>query len=96
IGELVLNLARPDTHVNKAAADGAASFFIDHHVSVRVAKFTQGVCMSESFNSRTGEHTKRIVGKRFRVLNGELVIPDRFSPILPKAEKKTSTRARRV
>ncbi|KAJ7124054.1 hypothetical protein C8R43DRAFT_1031196 [Mycena crocata] len=83
---LNLNLARPDTHVNKAVADGAVSSFIDHRVSVRVAKFTYGIRMSEAFNAQNVEHAKRR-SKRFKAVNGDVLVPNRFSPILPKGEQ---------
>ncbi|KIJ11257.1 hypothetical protein PAXINDRAFT_15797 [Paxillus involutus ATCC 200175] len=37
-----ITFCRPSQHVNKAVADGAVSFFIDHLVSARTARFTYG------------------------------------------------------
>ncbi|KAI0319136.1 hypothetical protein OF83DRAFT_1082460 [Amylostereum chailletii] len=36
-------LFRPDSHTNKAVAEGAVSFHIDHFVRTRVAKLTYGI-----------------------------------------------------
>ncbi|KAJ7652892.1 hypothetical protein B0H17DRAFT_1214867 [Mycena rosella] len=38
-----LELSRPDSHINKAVADGAVSFYLDHFVSARISKHTDGV-----------------------------------------------------
>ncbi|KAG1852748.1 hypothetical protein F4604DRAFT_1591916, partial [Suillus subluteus] len=44
---------------NKAIADGAVSFFIDHLVSSRVSRFTYGTEYSVPFNPFDVEHHVR-------------------------------------
>ncbi|KAF8177810.1 hypothetical protein K438DRAFT_1978424 [Mycena galopus ATCC 62051] len=78
-----LDVTRPDAHLNKAVADGAVSFYIDHHVSVRVARFTYGMKCSEAYNPNNGEHATR-VESLYRGVSGESLIPGRFSAILKK------------
>ncbi|KAK7040877.1 hypothetical protein VNI00_009473 [Paramarasmius palmivorus] len=54
-----MRIYRPDAHLNKAAADGGISFYIDHHVSVRVSKFTYGILCHINFNNKDDEHMRR-------------------------------------
>ncbi|OAX34710.1 hypothetical protein K503DRAFT_803365 [Rhizopogon vinicolor AM-OR11-026] len=56
---LGISFCRPDGHVNKAVADGAVSFYIDHLVSSRVAPATHGVRAYIPFNSQDPEHQAR-------------------------------------
>ncbi|KAJ7178302.1 hypothetical protein C8R46DRAFT_1076300 [Mycena filopes] len=76
-----LDVTRPDAHVNKAVADGAVSFYIDHHVSVRVAKATYGLEISESYNPNNREHISRR-DQCYRAADKKLLVPRRFSTIL--------------
>jgi len=78
---LKLDVTRPNAHVNKAVADGAVSFSIDHHVSVRVARFTYGMKCSEPYNPMNTEHATR-ARTRYQGVNGEWLIPNSFSAIL--------------
>ncbi|KAJ7652890.1 hypothetical protein B0H17DRAFT_1101242 [Mycena rosella] len=91
LAPLRLDLVRPDTHVNKAVADGAVSFHIDHYVSVRVARFTYGVVISEEYNKDKREHADR-GAKRFRGLNGQELIPNSFNAILRRGVKVAETK----
>jgi len=50
---------RPDNHVNKAVADGALSYYIDHHVKTRVSKITYGSRGGINYDSSNSEHAKR-------------------------------------
>ncbi|KAF7362767.1 hypothetical protein MVEN_00626400 [Mycena venus] len=61
---LKLDVTRPDAHLNKAVADGAVSFYVDHYVSVRVARFTYGMQISEPYNPNNVEHATRTILKR--------------------------------
>jgi len=83
LAELGITLARPDGHVNKAVADGAVSFYLDHFVSARVAKLSYGVGTSNPFNPNNPEHRKRF-HKTFRNVAGLECLSDIFSIILPK------------
>ncbi|KAF8868964.1 hypothetical protein BD779DRAFT_1582049, partial [Infundibulicybe gibba] len=58
--KLHLELYRPDTHVNKAVADGAVSFYIDHFVSVRVSKRTYGCACNIQYDPGNAEHVQRV------------------------------------
>ncbi|KAH9933533.1 hypothetical protein B0H21DRAFT_699461 [Amylocystis lapponica] len=59
VERLGMSLARPDTHTNKAVAEGALSFYLDHFVSVRIARYTYGVEIYKDFNPYNAEHVKR-------------------------------------
>ncbi|KAJ7189266.1 hypothetical protein C8R46DRAFT_36829 [Mycena filopes] len=76
-----LAVTRPDAHVNKAVADGAVSFYIDHHVSVRVAKETYGLEISEVYNPNNYEHAARH-DKSTPGPDNKVWVPHRFSTIL--------------
>ncbi|KAJ7641928.1 hypothetical protein FB45DRAFT_901378 [Roridomyces roridus] len=80
---LGVELARPDTHVNKAVADGAVSFCIDHHVSARVARFTYGVVCSQPYNPANFEHAAR-ASKRYKGVTGLWMVPGAFDTLLKK------------
>ncbi|KAF8907421.1 hypothetical protein CPB85DRAFT_840353 [Mucidula mucida] len=54
-----MTVCRPDGHVNKAVADGAVSFYLDHFVSARVAHLTYGVQMGIAFDCDDPEHLHR-------------------------------------
>ncbi|KAK7058002.1 hypothetical protein R3P38DRAFT_3304311 [Favolaschia claudopus] len=86
-----LNVTRPDAHLNKAVADGAVSFHIDHHVSVRVARFTYGVKCSEAYNPSNNEHFTR-ASTRYVGVSGETLVPGRFSAILKKGTQVAETK----
>lgn len=78
-----ITLARPDGHVNKAVADGAISFYLDHFVSARVAKLSYGTDVAVPLNLNNPEHRKRRQ-KAYRNLTGLEYLDDVFSVILPK------------
>jgi len=82
----------PHTHYdrsNKAVADGAVSFYIDHLVSSRVSRATYGVKAYTVFNPRDPEHLTR-QHTRFIDAAGDLSIPNQFSSILPKVHKENT------
>ncbi|KAJ6473427.1 hypothetical protein C8R47DRAFT_1145478 [Mycena vitilis] len=81
--KMSVDLTRPDAHLNKAVADGAVSFYIDHHVSVRVARFTYGVQISEPYDQKKTEHITRYKSS-FLGSDGQFLIPYKFDPILRK------------
>jgi hypothetical protein len=80
---LGISFSRPDNHCNKAVADGAVSYFIDHLVSSRVSRFTYGTECSVPFNPFDMEHRARQKDV-FRSASGILALPRAFSPILTK------------
>ena len=67
----------------KAVADGAVSFFIDHHVMARVAKISYGAPCSRTYNPSDAEHVKRS-DTRYMRPSGDYSLPGGFSTILPK------------
>ncbi|KAJ4471454.1 hypothetical protein J3R30DRAFT_1080306 [Lentinula aciculospora] len=80
---LNLTVSRPDAHLNKAVADGALSYYLDHFVSVRVARLTYGTDCVRVYNPRNMEHMRR----RDTVItqpSGRKVVPNVFSVILSK------------
>ncbi|KAJ7141731.1 hypothetical protein C8R43DRAFT_1071627 [Mycena crocata] len=78
-----LQVSRPDSHVNKAVADGAVSFYLDRFVSTRISKHTYGIEVSEKYQATNAEH---IVRAKYAARNaaGDLMIPKAFSSILTK------------
>ncbi|KAJ6592474.1 hypothetical protein B0H19DRAFT_1245347 [Mycena capillaripes] len=87
---LGLDLTRPDAHVNKAVADGAVSFYIDHHVSVRVARFTYGMGVSETYNPQNREHAARFE-KRYQGAAGDWLVHGAFSAVLKQGVQVCET-----
>jgi hypothetical protein len=68
---------------NKAVADGAISFHIDHLVSGRVSKFAYGVDVDMVYKPSNPEHAARN-STTYRDIDGSMLITDLFSVILPK------------
>ncbi|KAG2097232.1 uncharacterized protein F5147DRAFT_816648, partial [Suillus discolor] len=80
---LNISFSRPDNHCNQVVANGAVSYFIDHLVSTRVARFTYGTECSVLFNPLDMEHRSR-QKEVFRSVSGTLALPGAFSSILTK------------
>lgn len=80
---LGLTLARPDSHVNKAVADGAVSFHLDHAVTARVSKYNYGVRIYTDFDPLDEEHTRRRT-KTFVDCSGARSLGGQYSVILAK------------
>jgi|ERR1700722_8400268 len=68
---------------NKAVADGAVSFYLDHIVSVRMARFTYGTEIITPYLPSDPEHIQRAHTK-FTDMSGELMVPNVFDTILAK------------
>ncbi|KAG1737858.1 uncharacterized protein EDB91DRAFT_471992 [Suillus paluster] len=83
---LGISFSRPDNHCNKAVADGAVSYFIDHLVSSRVARYAYGTECSVPFNPFDMEHRAR-QKQVFRSASGILALPHAFSSILTKGTR---------
>jgi len=85
-----LDVYRPDSHVNKAVADGAIYFHLNHLVSVRVSKHTYGIECRIAYNSNDPEHHAR---RRSAVRDaaGDLMLTGVFSPILRKNTRVSET-----
>ncbi|KIM58498.1 hypothetical protein SCLCIDRAFT_128166, partial [Scleroderma citrinum Foug A] len=78
-----VTLCRPANHVNKAVADGAVSFYIDHLVTTRAAKLTYGLTCLTPFQSGRADHVSR-TNTKLRDLAGSWVLPNAFQSILKK------------
>jgi len=85
-----LNVSRPDSHVNKAVADGAVSFYLDHSVSARVSKFAYGVEVCQKFDTSNTEHERRN-NTTYMSSTGKLRLGGIFSVILPQNTKVSET-----
>ncbi|KAH9485825.1 Heat shock 70 kDa protein 12A [Psilocybe cubensis] len=79
-----LDISRPDSHVNKAVADGAISFYLDHFVGARVSKHAYGTNYAAVFQPNNPEHIARM-SQKFVASDGRVLISGAFDVILPKA-----------
>ncbi|KAK0448954.1 uncharacterized protein EV420DRAFT_1566356 [Desarmillaria tabescens] len=80
---LKVSFSRPDSHVNKAVADGAVSFYLDRFVSTRVARFHYGVKVHTEYDPANVEHQRRR-NKTYPGISGELKLDDQYDTILAK------------
>ncbi|KAJ7704328.1 hypothetical protein B0H17DRAFT_1039291 [Mycena rosella] len=76
-----LEVSRPDSHVNKAVADGAVSFYLDHFVSARISKHTHGIECMIRYDVNNSEHRAR---ETLVDAAGDLNVTKMFSAILKK------------
>uniref|UniRef100_A0A0W0G793 Uncharacterized protein n=1 Tax=Moniliophthora roreri TaxID=221103 RepID=A0A0W0G793_MONRR len=84
--QLQLKLSRPDGFVNKAVADGAVSFYLDHCVSARISRFTYGTECCTAFDPSDPQHQRRSQ-TIFLQASGRRAIPNVFDIILPKGAR---------
>ncbi|PBK90604.1 hypothetical protein ARMGADRAFT_1014645 [Armillaria gallica] len=80
---LDISFSRPDSHVNKAVADGALSFYLDHVVAARVSKYDYGIPVYTEYNPLDAEHSSRTDATFFDA-DGVLSIGGQFFCMLPK------------
>jgi len=80
---LGMKFSRPDSHMNKAVADGAISYHIDHYVSVRVARFTYGARCGLHYDKTNLRHLVRSHNV-YTTLSGQQLVQGYFDVILPK------------
>jgi len=81
---LPYNSPRPDSPFsNKAASDGALSFYHDHLVHTRVSKIAYGAFCGIPFNSSDPDHQQRL-HNTYTSAVGVQRIEGHFSVILPK------------
>ncbi|KAI0629325.1 hypothetical protein C8Q77DRAFT_1220485 [Trametes polyzona] len=73
-----LSLSRPDSHTNKAVAEGGVSFYLAHVVSARIMRTTFGVNTSTRYKANDPEHAARVKTKFVRP-SGKWVIPGAYS-----------------
>ncbi|KZV77227.1 hypothetical protein PENSPDRAFT_621609 [Peniophora sp. CONT] len=76
-------LYRPDANTNKAAAEGAVAFHIDHHVMTRTAKFTYGFRCPHVYDHNRPDHVQR-ANKVTISRCGLEMLRDGFQPLLFK------------
>ncbi|EDR07866.1 uncharacterized protein LACBIDRAFT_298123 [Laccaria bicolor S238N-H82] len=88
--QMGLSVLRPDSHVNKAVADGALSFYLDHSVRSRVSRFTYGTDCNTFYDGNDVEHLQRFTS--FTALDGSRQIPGAFDVILPKNTQTSETK----
>ncbi|KAF8907433.1 hypothetical protein CPB85DRAFT_1254346 [Mucidula mucida] len=86
LAQSLISVCRPDGHVNKAVADGAISFYLDHFVTTRVANLTYGVeidveCDADDLEHRARYHTS------YYDATGLRYVPGAFSSILKKGTR---------
>ncbi|KAJ3489527.1 hypothetical protein NLI96_g2044 [Meripilus lineatus] len=81
--ETNVRLCRPDNHTNKAVAEGAISFYIEHFVTARIARVTYGSDHVVEFNPTDPEHVIRRARAHTKP-SGQIVIPEAFSVLLSK------------
>ncbi|KAI0350808.1 hypothetical protein OH77DRAFT_1412306 [Trametes cingulata] len=86
VRSLGLTLSRPDTHTNKAVAEGGVSFYLEHFVAARIIKLTYGTAINIDFDRSDSEHIARSFRKIVRP-SGRVVVPDAFSSILTKGTR---------
>ncbi|KAH9940117.1 uncharacterized protein BXZ73DRAFT_99114 [Epithele typhae] len=88
--DLDLTLCRPDSHTNKAVANGAVCFFLEHFVSARVMKMTYGIKVVVDYDPADPEHLQRAANTYMRQ-SGRVVVRDAFSSILKKGMRVRET-----
>ncbi|KAI6046251.1 hypothetical protein EDC04DRAFT_2887938 [Pisolithus marmoratus] len=88
-------LCRPGSQLNKAVADGAVSFYIDHLVKTRVAKVTYGTPVSIGYDSSRLDHIAR-KHTRVRSLAGYWMLPDAFGSIVKKGTRVSEEQESRL
>lgn len=83
------NMAENDTHRNKAVAEGAVSFHIDHYVSARVARWTYGAHTITPYRPYLHNHARR-AHLVFADVTGAIMLDKSFMPVLDKVSVTTS------
>ena len=68
---------------NKAVADGCISYFIDHFVTTRVARYAYGTDCDVLYDRDNIEHHQR-ASSAYVSLEGDFWIRNTFDVILPK------------
>ncbi|THU77589.1 hypothetical protein K435DRAFT_702024 [Dendrothele bispora CBS 962.96] len=86
-----LNLCRPQNYSNKAVADGAVSFYLDHFVASRIARWHYGSKIRLFFRASDPEHVLREQTSYIDPVSGERRIPNFFDTILSKNTKVAET-----
>ncbi|KAF9047817.1 hypothetical protein BJ165DRAFT_1527080 [Panaeolus papilionaceus] len=70
-----IDVCRPDPNrVNKAVADGSISFYLDHYVSARMAKFDYGIDARIPYNIDNKEHRPRLDASFLDILHERSIL----------------------
>ncbi|KAJ2916656.1 hypothetical protein MD484_g3731, partial [Candolleomyces efflorescens] len=84
-------VSRPDTHVNKAVANGAVLFYLDGAVKSRVARMTYGIETSIGYDPSDPSHVARKHLVKPHSVHGDPELFDYFSSILTKNTRVKDT-----
>ncbi|KAJ7063914.1 hypothetical protein C8F01DRAFT_1129822 [Mycena amicta] len=91
LGGIGLDVSRPDSHVNKAVSDGAVSFYLNRYVSARISKEHYGIKSRTPYESNNADHRARSKSA-VENLEGNWMLPNCFSIILPKDARVSETK----
>ncbi|KAI5824782.1 hypothetical protein K523DRAFT_284377 [Schizophyllum commune Tattone D] len=83
LDKLDIDVCRPDTHVNKAVADGGVLFLLNGRVTTRVSRYTYGVRCSALYRAWDPAHYLRKDTVRLDSVSGYEFIPGCFTTVLP-------------
>ncbi|KAK7472142.1 hypothetical protein VKT23_000264 [Stygiomarasmius scandens] len=86
-----ISVCRPQSYLNKAVADGAASFHVDHFVGSRIARWNYGVEMNYYYDKTNAEHLRREFTTYVDPAGCEMV-PKGFDVILKKDTEVAETK----
>ncbi|KAI4526241.1 hypothetical protein K525DRAFT_360096 [Schizophyllum commune Loenen D] len=84
LDKLDINVCRPDTHVNKAVADGGVLFLLNGRVTTRVSRYTYGVQCRQRYNPWCMDHYLRKDTVYTCSATGKKCVPNVFSIVLPE------------
>ncbi|KAL1726860.1 hypothetical protein EV714DRAFT_286913 [Schizophyllum commune] len=84
LDKLDINVCRPDTHVNKAVADGGVLFLLNGRVTTRVSRYTYGVRCHQRYDPWRMDHYLRKNTVYTCSVTGEECVPNVFSIVLPE------------
>ncbi|EJD00154.1 uncharacterized protein FOMMEDRAFT_159802 [Fomitiporia mediterranea MF3/22] len=83
LGEQSIPVSRPDTNLAKAVANGNVLYALDNTVKRRVTRAAYGIKCSVLYDAFDPDHVRR-KHLCFEDLEGDIVLPSRFSIILQK------------
>ncbi|VDB90865.1 unnamed protein product [Peniophora sp. CBMAI 1063] len=87
---LTAQVYRPDAHANKAVAEGAISFYVDHHVSARVARWTYGTAIKVPYDPSIPSHAQR-THRVYKDATGTYMLENAFYPLIQRGTQVAET-----
>ncbi|KAG8952709.1 hypothetical protein FRC03_012018 [Tulasnella sp. 419] len=93
---LNIRFHRADSGTAKAAAHGAVSFYLDHLVSARVARYTYGISACVPFDPSNSKHLSRLIHAIPDPLTGVVFLAESFAQLLNKGTVVKETELTRV